>query len=184
MGDQRTVLNRGGLLMKKAYVKPVFLAEEFVAASSYVASSCGQSVFSALLIEYDKNFCAKRGCNADSMTFHRETDYNNESNKPAVYQEYNGTKVEGVDSYWDYANYNDDKAYLFTGGSSECDFLWNGHASDKVYVWDNVLKGAAEGAKQILATFGGLSFSLTGFLTGNEATNGHPTGYEGQSFRS
>ena len=30
--------------MKKAYVKPVFLAEEFVAETSYAATPCGISV--------------------------------------------------------------------------------------------------------------------------------------------
>ena len=170
--------------MKKAYVKPVFLAEEFVAASSYVASSCGQSVRSKLLLEYEKNFCAKPNCQADSLTFHSEDHYGQDHQKPPVYHEYNGTKVDGVESFWDYANYGDNEAYLFTGGLSDCDFLWGGNNNDKVYVWDNVLKGAAEGAKQIVATWNNAIYCLTGFLTGNEDGNGHPVGYEGKAFQS
>ena len=52
--------------MKKAYVKPVFLAEEFVAETSYASGPCGVSIWSALKLKETDCFCGSHsdnGCN-------------------------------------------------------------------------------------------------------------------------
>lgn len=114
--------------MKKAYVKPVFLAEEFentmsVAACEYHASSKPAQIWrgTPLCSVGDSG----HGVGGDPGT---------------------GKKVE-VNNWWDYATntkeatdanpntgtYNDG-AYLFTSGSTTCDFVWNS-TTDTVKIW-------------------------------------------------
>ena len=104
--------------MKKAYVKPVFLAEEFVGTTA--VAGCGEgSVNKPVELEKGQYLCYKVKPNGS-------------------YQGDNGHQIgknnAPVLQYWDYAGANkedDEKTdvYLFTDSSIVCDFLWNGQGS-------------------------------------------------------
>lgn len=127
MGDQRTVLNRGGLLMKKAYVKPVFLAEEFVAASSYAVGTCGPGTISQpWVINKGDLICNKNG-KADNG---HKVGQNKQCGLDDAY-----TYDTNITN-WGYAEKGDNQVTLFA--SKLCDFLWNpaGGNTDEVSVWN------------------------------------------------
>ena len=112
--------------MKKAYVKPVFLAEEFEGTMS--VASCGYDATNMeLQIWHGKQLCVKQ--------------HNGH---------YVGKKPGEVADWWDYATntssakgnpptsasldgYNDG-AFLFTDSQTVCDFIWNSVDSD-VGIW-------------------------------------------------
>lgn len=118
--------------MKKAYVKPVFLAEAFEGTAS--VASCGydaDAANSAIQIWHGKNLCTV----GDGGHYVGKD---------------NGNKHPDVAQWWDYAtntngaNTNPPKsnslsgfnngAYLFTDGQTVCDFVWNSVDSD-VGIW-------------------------------------------------
>lgn len=121
--------------MKKAYVKPVFLAEEFEGTVSVAA--CDYSSPTNHLAIY----------NGQSLCVIGDSGHH-------VGGSGNGGKTEGfVQDYWSYAtngdrsdsptkqDYNDGYytdlnkgAFLFTGGQTVCDFVWNGGDS-QVGIW-------------------------------------------------
>lgn len=117
--------------MKKAYVKPVFLAEEFVAASSYAANGCPTTKITPKAIAQGTKICN------DGHTV-------SQTNKAMINGYYDETQNI---TYWDYASWNEEKrtgagdsthaatdSYLFSTESSVCDFVWNNTANE-VGVW-------------------------------------------------
>lgn len=118
--------------MKKAYVKPVFLAEEFVAASSY-ATSCGVSQYSPFELKVGMDLC-----NGDDNGH-----YVGGSSATAEYPA-QGTISEKwyKDSQytnWTYALKEDNKATIFM--DVKCDFWWDPNTGNdgSVYVWNDVM---------------------------------------------
>lgn len=114
--------------MKRAYVKPVFLAEAFEGTAS--VASCGydaDAANSALQVWEGKGLCAV----GDGG--HRI-----------------GKKDAAVDQWWDYATKTEgangkpptsdslkgfnDGAFLFTDSQTVCDFVWNSVDSD-IGIW-------------------------------------------------
>lgn len=175
--------------MKKAYVKPVFLAEEFVAASSYVASACGVSNAKSLEIKDGDLLCNTHN-NHCSLDFSLEGSYVNTT-------KYDGSVIDTTSqtgyslnndngfSYWDYAKQDDQKACLFNSTIGDCDFLWSGNSNDTIWVWNSVDKGSADTSNGFIKGVKDTFKSLTGFFNGNESITGkHDVGYWGQSFRS
>lgn len=111
--------------MKKAYVKPVFLAEEFVAASSYAASACKLSSSNPYTITTNQHLCTNETC--DHYT----------SEKSMFFTGTNTFRVNGKDetkTYWEYAG-GEGESKLFTLGESQCDFMWKTNGADLVTVW-------------------------------------------------
>lgn len=123
--------------MKKAYVKPVFLAEEFVSKTSFAVTPCDTGINGALKLEYGKNICDH--CQGDKIGGNGKPSNNGGAfvNDP----------YDGYDSYWKYATsvnmQGKNGAYLFNTSVSDyqdCDFIWNGTSygdnTSLVYVWD------------------------------------------------
>ena len=117
--------------MKKAYVKPVFLAEEFVAAASYAANGCDTTRISPKYIEQGMQICRD------------DPGHTVGGNKTAEIQGY----YDNNTTYWQYASWSEDvrggagdsqhaaeNAYLFSSEFSVCDFVWNNTANE-VGVW-------------------------------------------------
>lgn len=110
--------------MKKAYVKPVFMAEEFV-ASTYHVSACSDR------IDPNNKLGIYHGLNLGG---NQNVDYE----KGGLDDNYNATLT-----YWQYAGVHsadeategNTNAYLFTTRNHECDFLWD-HWTDTLYVWN------------------------------------------------
>ena len=168
--------------MKKAYVKPVFLAEEFVAAASHVAGCGDGSVNSVKEIIPGTTYLCEFHDNSCNSTLVLE---NSEANK--LYGSHDENFKGSTDlTYWDYAKADsagsfNDKIYLFTQNDYECDFVWTGYRNDTVKVWGTLEKEKRSTTNVFYDTFK----SLTGFFRGSEAVNGHhPLGYNGSSFFS
>ena len=90
--------------MKKAYVKPVFLAEEFVMTDC--VASCPTSTKVPGPIEDKTNVCV--GDNGHKVNLDKGL----------------------VGKYWSYADDDSTMVYLFTNATYECDFLWNSTGSN------------------------------------------------------
>ena len=111
--------------MKKAYVKPVFLAEEFectAAVAGCVYSSKKPAQVWEGLTFCDDNGHVIGGQNGSNGEVNQWWDYATETDNST-----DGPKNGELGSYNDFA-------YLFTSGSYECDFIWNSSKSD-IYVW-------------------------------------------------
>ena len=163
--------------MKKAYVKPVFLAEEFVAETSYASGACGPaSVYEPLLFQKNDVLCDQ--CNGDKAG----------GQGAGINDYYTYTNDEGklvtdtTKTYWQYAGTNDAK--MFNSGLFECDFVWEPkNATDTtttVWVWD-----AVNVADRVLGRITNTLMSFTDFFAGNNGTQKkHNPGYEQHSFFS
>lgn len=122
--------------MKKAYVKPVFVAEEFVAEQNYAAKGCGTYDWDPVNIYPQLHLCYK--VNGDS---YKEDGHVIEQTGSAGIR---GDYSSGV-SYWQYAgmtvnsdgtkDYSD--CYLFNKDHTTCDFVWN-DTTEQVYAWNAV----------------------------------------------
>lgn len=167
--------------MKKAYVKPVFLAEEFVAASSY-AISCGPaSINKALTINPGNNVCGEK---IDGHTAGKgKAEINN--NYIGVWP---NTVADGENySYWQYANQNDGKSNLFSSNNYECDFLWDYYSTGKneIYVWENATAERNSSLGTLAVKVGEAIVDFANFFTHSSQSEGqHKPGYMGQSFQS
>lgn len=166
--------------MKRAYMKPVFLAEAFegtasVASCDYHSGAPGKEV----LIYNGLRLCS--GGNSCSHTV-------------------GGNKKDSgdVQEYWNYATENgltagptsDDYikggvngAYLFTGGQKVCDFVWNG-GNSQVGIWiDNETDknpiSKAENRNPLNAVFDWISSFSDFFDIKGNGSNGHKPGVEG-----
>ena len=122
--------------MKKAYVKPVFLAEEFVAETSYANSACGISSGKAFTLYIDDNnpqhLCTHSPCKGHDMT-----------SSSVVYTGENSFIVDSEKNtdtmtYWNYATKSDNEATLFSFGAVDCDFMWKTNGQDQVSAWKYV----------------------------------------------
>lgn len=175
--------------MKRAYVKPVFVAEKFAAASSYASSACGVSVWNALQIKDGDLLCNthKNHCSLDfdlGKSNANNDMYTGYVSDPNAENGYN-KNTDGNFSFWDYATEKDQKAYLFNSTIGDCDFLWNGDSSETIKVWNSVDKDAADTSKGFIKGIIDTFQSLSLFFTGNESITGnHDVGYNQQSFRS
>ena len=165
--------------MKKAYVKPVFLAEEFVAAASY-ATSCGAATInSALTIKPGDNVCGEK---IDGHTAGK--------GKAEINNDYIGVWPDtagGKYSYWDYAKQNDGKSNLFSSSNYECDFLWDYYSTgkDEIYVWGSAVAERNSLLGTIAVTVGDAIVNFANFFTNSNQTEAqHKPGYMGQSFQS
>lgn len=113
--------------MKKAYVKPVFVAEEFEGTVSVASCQYGVDAQTKIGVYDGLHICPNIHCAHDIGGN-------------------NGKGTDGdVQNWWNYAtetttgkNENGlngpDNAYLFTSGQIECDFVWNSQDS-KVGIW-------------------------------------------------
>ena len=121
--------------MKKAYVKPVFLAEEFegtacVAACDYHAGGDNSQVliYNTLRLCPPSNNCDHAvGGNSNNGK------YDGDIQNYWKYATNNDTLMEGPTNE-NYVNDTTDGAYLFTDGETVCDFVWNGGKS-QVGIW-------------------------------------------------
>lgn len=169
--------------MKKAYVKPVFVAEEFVAAASY-ATSCGPaSINRAITINKGDIICNGRD--------NGHTAGKDSNGKDAVINtDYIGTWPDGKQSpytYWDYANQNDGKSDLFSSNNYECDFLWDYYSTgkDEMYVWGSATAERDSSLGTIAVKIGETIVNFANFFThSSQGLNEHKPGYMGQSFQS
>lgn len=125
--------------MKRAYVKPVFLAEEYVAASNYVAA-CGTMSWVPQLLQFPSgkeegtHLCENTTC-AHNVGFNKNQAIimKGEYDTNISYKEY---------AEWDTSNrpnaaedgYSATNAYLFNSGHGACDFVWD-HTGSDVGVW-------------------------------------------------
>lgn len=171
--------------MKKAYVKPVFLAEEFVLSDNVVAA-CGISVNTSMPLYFDEN---------THMCFNTKSggsDSGHQASKGDLDLSYDGTM-----SYWEYARedkstsvyqdgngqdvtFNNANAYLFSSSYTTCDFVWpNDQKNDKyVYVWNSCdvsLRTTLKSVGQLFADF---------FFNNNAGEGNHTPGYEGRALMS
>lgn len=126
--------------MKKAYVKPQYFAEEFVAESSYIAG-CGASVYSSYEISLGMDVCL--GTSGDEGHFIGGSDnlekvnIKNTALGETWHYNANGTSYTN----WEYAQVGttaeEQKATIFM--TRECDFWWDPDTGNDgyVYVWDS-----------------------------------------------
>lgn len=124
--------------MKKAYVKPVFLAEEFVAETSYANSACGISSGAAYKLYINDNnpqhLCIHDGCKGHSL---QSKSYVNNHTNTFITDITNDQKTETM-TYWNYATKSDGEATLFSFGAVDCDFMWKTNGQDQVSAWKYV----------------------------------------------
>ena len=85
--------------MKKAYVKPMFFAEEFAATATVAV--CPVRSANPLPIHAKDFICSSPGHAVD----------------------HNGKAP--VHGYWDYATSDGTDSYIFNSGEGACDFVWN-----------------------------------------------------------
>lgn len=125
--------------MKRAYVKPVFLAEEYVAVSNYVAA-CGTLSWLPQLINFPSgknthdgtHLCENTTC-AHSVGHNGNATIWGDYDKNTSYKDY---------AEWDTSNRPNagedvdsaTNAYLFNSGHGACDFVWD-HTGSDVGVW-------------------------------------------------
>lgn len=127
--------------MKRAYVKPVFLAEEYVAASNYVAA-CGTLSWLPQLIKFPTDHKTGDGTHLCENTTCAHSVGSNRNQAIIIKDKYDTNT-----SYEDYAGWDTSKrpnagedeysatnAYLFNSGHGACDFVWDNTGSD-VGVW-------------------------------------------------
>lgn len=172
--------------MKKAYVKPVFLAEEFVAETSYANQVCNVNQRGPLEIVNGDYWCKDHSKANGTGGCHAKVDISVGSNPNGQ-----GAKSLGLASkynpdksitYWDYARYNSqqndysDGAYLFTDANTVCDFLWDGNTDSNVYAYDSVEKQSKENWSTFALTL------LNRFFFGDSGQ--FNIGYEGQPMQS
>lgn len=151
--------------MKKAYVKPVFLADSFVMTANVAA--CKTGVDRALKLYTGLDVCA--GCNGDTI----------KTNKGYVGQTYADFE-DGSKTYWQYAGGTDNPttsdAYLFNTSSldyAKCDFLWTPTSSQDmsstIWVWNDESRtqDAETGKWNIRDTFR----TFAQFFCGNNGTD-------------
>lgn len=164
--------------MKKAYVKPVFMAEEFEGLA-HVTSTCGYSINDPAEVYDGVGICFKKnGCN-HTVDGSGEIDTGMYSNEL---------------TYWEYAsgagasNEQGNDAYLFTVGNGQCDFLWNS-SNDDMGVWktpDTYTDGAVRpGLKKgdVVSDFvNWLGIGFSQFFFNNSSSNSaqHQPGYMSQ----
>ena len=121
--------------MKKAYVKPVFIAEEFAAASSYAAGTiCGVSMYTPYGLTAGEDWAHKNDgthlCTADGHWL-----VLNRDRQPTKVG--SAWHIDESMTNWEYAT-ADGQATLFIG--KECDFVWDPSSGPNgaVSVWDDV----------------------------------------------
>ena len=164
--------------MKKAYVKPVFFAEEFV-ASEHVAGICKLSVTSQLPIyegvQIDKHSVSYSETPNDNVNVSGWM--NSHYNSEMTYWEYAGvgSKQEAQEGKSD--------AYLFTATNGVCDFLWN-HQTDEMGVWGSpdTFVGNDVRPESEMSVIKWLDVTISKFFYGNQG-NDDPT-YELQQLVS
>lgn len=118
--------------MRKAYVKPVFLAEAFEGTQSVAACRHHSGSTGGEVLIYN----TLRLCSGGNSCNHKVG--GNKSNElEGDIQEYWSYATNGTYNAPSNAGYTDDKnngAYLFTDGQVMCDFVWNG-GNSQVGIW-------------------------------------------------
>lgn len=143
--------------MKKAYVKPVFMAEEFEAESSYAVGSCEVSTRSPFVIWEGMQITEKEqheiNINVGGSTVGQDWYYNST----------NGTNHTN----WSYAFEDDNQATLFV--NKVCDFCWDPHngATGSVSVWNGLTH---EDRTEQYTIKDDQSWQFVKFFTGNEGS--------------
>lgn len=170
--------------MKKAYVKPVFLAEEYVAVASHVAGCGDASINKALIITPGQCVC-------DGGDGH-SAGQGGKGNPAGISMMYNGKVNENKNTnsqydYWEYAKENDGVSNLFSSNNFDCDFLWDYYSTgkDEIYVWESATAERNSFLGTIGAMLNGAVMTYARFFTNsNQGLNQHNPGYMGQSFQS
>ena len=121
--------------MKKAYVKPVFLAEEFVGVA-HVASACGYSISKPAEVYFGVGLCDHKGGNCHTV----KNSHGGISGSYAyTYKDEQGNEQQKQMSYWEYAGNSsgtkNGDAFLFTVNNGQCDFLWDS-TKNEMGVWN------------------------------------------------
>ena len=175
--------------MKKAYVKPVFFAEEFVADSSYAVGTCTMSggVFEIIpSTTGPKEEGTTMICNAANGNHWASIVVPYDKGGKDGYKENPNNVLPGLGMTWsggpegtEYTNYtyaleSDGKAYLFALDNVVCDFLWNkdadGAPHGPVYVWNDI-ENKDRGGKDYTLASGTTGFFQ--FFTGKTADDKH-----------
>lgn len=119
--------------MKKAYVKPIFFAEEFVAEENYAAKGCGTLSWDPVSIEPGMFMCDCHSINHNGQADISKKQYELDPDYSSIsYWEYAGavTKEDGSTDYSD--------CKLFNYEHKACDFVWN-KTQENIFVWDSVV---------------------------------------------
>ena len=164
--------------MKKAYVKPVFLAEEFVADAS-VAACTRSSIYEALELKRGDTTLCDQNCGhaiGKGSEYHIDDLYTHDD------IEVSDGVIPDVNknTYWQYAQAEDGKVTLFNQNNCECDFLWsyeNTGTVNEVKVWGSTAKDERPNNGIF-----GTGWSLVKFFLGNSTSHG--LGYDGTPFLS
>lgn len=174
--------------MRKAYVKPVFLAEEFVGVSQSV-SACAYSTTNPAEVYLGVGLCNHNDGNCHSV----KNNHGDISGNYTYLDENGQTKTM---SYWEYAGNQNGKqggdAFLFTVNNGQCDFLWDSD-NDNMGVWntpdvwtnDNVRPTPDTSTLGSVVNWLGKTFSQ--FFYGNSSSDGgenHRPGYMGATLVS
>ena len=167
--------------MKKAYVKPVLYAEEYEMSGSVAACALTASVPRELIYGVT-NVCSSThggndGCGAGKI------DQESNWNQYLEYATDDKTTYDILDKDENKWTVDNSKVYLFTGSTIECDYIWNSNGDkEKVQKWNTSIVAERLQAGFSTLFIGDTSFSLSGFLCGNEWTGsgGHDIGYMGQ----
>lgn len=123
------ILNEGEFAMKKAYVKPVFMAEEFVATASVASCGINPSQIGTLDVYYGQHLCYNQTCG-----HYVGNDQGNLEYDAKDYWWYATGKPDNTGSNNVAPTAAGSGAYLFTDGTVACDFIWNGFGQD-VGIW-------------------------------------------------
>ena len=159
--------------MKKAYVKPVFLAEAYEMTSS-VAGCPTSSSIPRELIYGQTSLCDH--CTGGAVQIDKKDNWD-------AFKDY-ATEDKSITTVYDQngnaQSINNGNVYLFTSNTVECDYIWNSNDNnEKLQIWksNNISERLAAGFETLLLN--GLSFSLSKFFCGDEwaGSKGHHFGY-------
>lgn len=177
--------------MKKAYVKPVFLAEEFectaaVAGCAYSAKTPAQVFEGMHMCGDNSNDGHVIGGNSGDKGFVNKGKHNGVQS-PGFWDYATGGTGTYIDDAPHEADPNKDLAYLFTDSSTVCDFIWNSRDS-QVGVWtskENDWNTAIANPSLRNNAFVTLVSSFANFFFGNSANwEGHTPIYGDQKIFS
>ena len=165
--------------MKKAYVKPVFFAEEYLVEAS-IAACTKASIYEALELKRGDTTLCNQNCGhviGKGSNYHIDDYYTHDD---VAVPEDGTVPAVNTNTYWQYAQAEDSKITLFNTNNYECEFLWSYEDTglkNEISVW-----GSTSKSERPNNGIFGTGFSLVNFFLGNSTS--HNLGYDGASFLS
>jgi len=121
--------------MKKAYVKPVLVAEPYEMTET--VAWCPESQYKTINVYSGAALCVKGNCHLVDTS----GGWINQNNGYSYTAIVDGKETTQTMSYWQYAGGNADgtiannkDVFLFSTGNYACDFLWS-DPTESIYVW-------------------------------------------------